>query len=680
MTKTDYIRQVDAMDLPDGLRQRLGALPETRGTRRAEVVAPYKGRETRAHIVRPYGRWAAIAATLVLVVGLGVAAPAIFRFFTTGGDVVTPPSVATTSSVPDPVGIVNQGIDVSETVLDAAKEYVQEQYRHFARLHGERPGVPTPAFYDNWRIEGITAAYEGKRLGEYTASVYRLDYRLHTTTPEIVRNYLVGGIDLDEEGWLLPTYPDSTYLVFILNYSTPHHFVTMINDCAPGSEQFDQNIQAGIESFLASSEEAPAISDEALTELLAAEIPLERHQQDTWKLLGSSVSPEGRTLGVLQYEWAGSDGTPDSTTNWSNLLLGVYDNATRELTGPVIRVNGHLTYALPYSTGSGGQDYYVLCVGSNHGQGIAENFNVALYYFDGMELKQVSTSPNAVLPEGTEDMFDPLKNGDFWKDNNHKIVLAPGGFELFERNPAWDSSPYRAGVDPWRYMGYVPLAYKYPDPAALEGARRFYEDYYTGSSYYSFQLCELVPGYEDIDYPNAHAYHVVLDVGQDAVMDRYFLFDEDGTLLGTRSIPEGSLTIDGVSYALGIHTRNIFGTPVKTNLIPSTGRKSDYSEWFSPNANACGYTYYPATGEYRLSSISTIREDAYTARGIHVGSTVAEVIAAYPEADKEFSTQANYLSYYGPGFTIEFYFSTSLSREEMLKQTVTSINLSAEFW
>lgn len=233
MNNWDYVREVSALHAPEHLRGKIAALPASR--------------ETRATTGHPYGRWATLAAALVLVVGLGVAGPSLLRAVAPPGGEVDPPVV----SVSDPEGIVAEDIDVSPVILDAVKEYVREQYDHFVALHGERLGVPVPAPYDNWRIEGLAAVYDRKELGDYTVAVYRLDYRLHTTTPEIVRGYLVGGMDLDEEGWLLPTYPESTYLVFILNYSTNHYFATMINDCSPGSELFDETLAMDVNAYIA---------------------------------------------------------------------------------------------------------------------------------------------------------------------------------------------------------------------------------------------------------------------------------------------------------------------------------------------------------------------------------------------------------------------------------------------
>lgn len=106
MNKQAYIAEVSALRAPERLRGRIAVLPS--------------GERTRAHNVRPYGRWMSIAAALVLVVGLGAATPAFIGYFTTGGDITTPPSVSTSTPVPaisDPWGIQLSAENITPTGL-----------------------------------------------------------------------------------------------------------------------------------------------------------------------------------------------------------------------------------------------------------------------------------------------------------------------------------------------------------------------------------------------------------------------------------------------------------------------------------------------------------------------------------------------------------------------------------
>lgn len=51
-------------------------------------------------------------------------------------------------------------------------------------------------------------------------------------------------MELDDEGWLLPTYPNSTYLVFsVEDKEKPVYlFGIMENDCSPGDELFTSDL------------------------------------------------------------------------------------------------------------------------------------------------------------------------------------------------------------------------------------------------------------------------------------------------------------------------------------------------------------------------------------------------------------------------------------------------------
>ena len=148
-----------------------------------------------------------------------------------------------------PAGQVWEGVDVPDAVLAAAQSYVWDQYRYWSEnsgavgmVDGKMEMIGQPADYDDWRIESMELVYHYDALEGVALDVYRLGWRLHTTTPEQV--LLAGGMEMDEEGWVLATYPNSTYLIFDVGAEEPVYlFSSMVNDCEPGSELFTETIR-----------------------------------------------------------------------------------------------------------------------------------------------------------------------------------------------------------------------------------------------------------------------------------------------------------------------------------------------------------------------------------------------------------------------------------------------------
>jgi hypothetical protein len=140
-------------------------------------------------------------------------------------DAITPPVIC----------IIPDNINVPQVVLDAAIAWVWSDYEvHIQGL------IEKGAEFGNWRLDYLEHAYT---YDDLKIEVYRFQWRIHTTTPDFVRNILVGGMDLDEDGWFLNTYPDSWYLLFESS-SNDLKFLSSImeNDCVPGDETFTQDI------------------------------------------------------------------------------------------------------------------------------------------------------------------------------------------------------------------------------------------------------------------------------------------------------------------------------------------------------------------------------------------------------------------------------------------------------
>lgn len=144
-----------------------------------------------------------------------------------------------------------------------AGAYVKKQYNYwstttgaYGMVDGKVQMMGAPALYDDWRVNSLELVYtyhtlKGTRVNDYRWScmdgkwdaiaVYALDYRIHTTTPERVT--LAGGMILEPDGWLLPTYPNSTYLVCaVAGEDVMPLRCTMVNDSAPGRELFENDL------------------------------------------------------------------------------------------------------------------------------------------------------------------------------------------------------------------------------------------------------------------------------------------------------------------------------------------------------------------------------------------------------------------------------------------------------
>lgn len=176
------------------------------------------------------------------------------------GTAQTTPAPAESEEDPALSGQVWEGVDVPDAVLAAAESYVWDQYRYWSEnsgavgmVDGEMEMLGQPADYDDWRIESMELTYHYDGLEGVTLDVYRLGWRLHTTTPD--RVLLAGGMEMDEDGWVLATYPNSTYLIFDVGAEEPVYlFSSMVNDCEPGSELFTETIRRPLQWALLQDE------------------------------------------------------------------------------------------------------------------------------------------------------------------------------------------------------------------------------------------------------------------------------------------------------------------------------------------------------------------------------------------------------------------------------------------
>lgn len=144
-----------------------------------------------------------------------------------------------TISTNDEIGVVAEGIDVPDVVLETAKQWVAQ---NTSQMMGQ-----DDSNYSNWRIESLKPVKTYEDFEGMMLQIYQLNYELLADDPEKVT--LAGGMTIDEEGWVVPTYADCTYMVFqqegeTLTYMT----VLMENDCLPGDETFTNDLKEQLSS------------------------------------------------------------------------------------------------------------------------------------------------------------------------------------------------------------------------------------------------------------------------------------------------------------------------------------------------------------------------------------------------------------------------------------------------
>ena len=232
------------------------------------------------------------------------------------------PSSSAPTAAAGPAGQVWEGVEVPDAVLTAAQAYVQDQCRYWSEnsgavaiVAGEVEMIGESADYDGWRIESMELACHYDELEGAALDVYRLGWRLHTTTPD--RVILAGGMEMDEEGWVLATYPNSTYLIFDVSggEAPVYLFSSMVNDCAPGSELFTETIRRPLQwALLQDQAEAAAL------DWLAARHPEQQVQLASLTFRQEVSAPAGTACGVYE-----TDYLLDMEGKWVSMPLDLAD-------------------------------------------------------------------------------------------------------------------------------------------------------------------------------------------------------------------------------------------------------------------------------------------------------------------------------------------------------------------
>lgn len=207
---------------------------------------------------------------------------------------------------PKPEVETYQDPGVPDRVIYQAGEYIRDQYllAHLPQTYGEAASRPAGSYdddwavdalpdFDGWRITSVNKCYEVSMedlaLGLGTAAVYRLDYQLHTTTPEKLQPLLADGQLLDGDGWFTQR-PNGVYLVFRMSNEGLLTFLSVLpeSDASPSSQPFQEAVTQSLTGsgyilgYMASTlagVEIGAPLEKQPAELLAALTP----QGDPWE-------------------------------------------------------------------------------------------------------------------------------------------------------------------------------------------------------------------------------------------------------------------------------------------------------------------------------------------------------------------------------------------------------------
>ena len=137
-------------------------------------------------------------------------------------------------TIDDKIGIISEEMDVSDVVLEAAREKVQKDF-----------DLATEQFpdygYANWRILSLNYNYTYEDLDGMKLVLYQLNYDFLSQSPENI--IMAGGMTITEDNWVMPSYPNSNYLIFQEKNGELSFLESfMINDSTPGTQLFTDDL------------------------------------------------------------------------------------------------------------------------------------------------------------------------------------------------------------------------------------------------------------------------------------------------------------------------------------------------------------------------------------------------------------------------------------------------------
>lgn len=128
---------------------------------------------------------------------------------------------------------------IPDIVREQARQYVQAAFDQAAENY--QNAVPAGNAYTEWRIQSVEHCYTYDHIAGMMCEIYRLNYEFLAEAPEEV--VLAGGMQMSEDGWVVPESPNSQYLVFRRDGDALTFFCSMYeNDCMPGDELFTSDL------------------------------------------------------------------------------------------------------------------------------------------------------------------------------------------------------------------------------------------------------------------------------------------------------------------------------------------------------------------------------------------------------------------------------------------------------
>ena len=244
----------------------------------------------------------------------------------------------------DGIGLVMDSISVPPEVLSAAKAQVAG---YFASASADHPDYE----YANWRIESLEWAYTYDNLDGLALDIYCMNYEFFSKAPEKIS--LAGGMYVTDDGWVCPTYPHSTYLIF--NADDGFFFrAIMRNDCYPGDETFTSDL-----SNLRLSE--AALKAAGVGEAIAS-VDIDRDGSNEKFYLDTSrmteKGPERVTLRIYNDRGYGiwSENACLAHTGWNSLFLCELDGEPYLLRYNPAMFQGYCDYTYTLFTLEGGAE------------------------------------------------------------------------------------------------------------------------------------------------------------------------------------------------------------------------------------------------------------------------------------------------------------------------------------